>query len=287
MTATIRISGILDADKEKLAQKSELLTSWLSKNLGRKVEFVPVSDEAAAVAGLAANKIDLAWLGGVAAVQAGEACKGKAWPIFAREADLKHKSYLIATKKLVDAGTFKSVAERNPMPLEQLAAMKPAFAGVSFTFGAKTSISGHLMPRFFLEKPEVGIDPEKGFKAKPGYALSGEDVTVLASVASGAFDLGVMDYLSWEQAKDEQKAQAPVIFVTEEYADYCMVGHSRNGPTLLLRVLTAFIRLDPKIEEQKAVLDSFAAKRFVSSGPEHLSGLSEILKSTKARGIPK
>jgi phosphonate transport system substrate-binding protein len=281
----IRMSGIPDADKEKLAKQYEIVTTWLSKELGRKVVFVPVNDYAAAVTAMASRKVDLAWFGGVTAVQAIELTKNRCQPIIAREEDLKFKSYFIANKKLVDAGTFTSVKERVPMPLEALAAMKPAFAGLSFTFGALTSTSGHIMPRYFLELPAVGLDPEKDFKSKPGFALQGGHSAVLANVASGAFDLGVLNYLSWEQATDELKAQAPVIYVTPEYADSCMVSHGRMGPVLPLRVMSAFLELDPSNPEDKAVLDVFGSKKFVRAPGDHLERIGAIVKSAQERGI--
>jgi len=282
---TIRISGIPDADKEKLAKQYEVVAKYLTEALGRKVEFVPVSDYAAAVTAMASQKLDLAWFGGVTAVQAIELTKNRCQPLFAREEDFKFKSYFIANKKLVDEGKFTAVTERKPMPLEALAALKPKFAELSFSFGAKTSTSGHVMPRYYLEKPEVGIDPEKGFKNKPGYALQGGHSTVLSNVASGAFDLGVLNYLSWEQAKDELKAQAPVIYVTPEYADYCMVGHGRLGPALPMRITKAFLQLNPENEMHKPVLEVFGAKKFVPVTHNFLDPIAVILKSAKERGI--
>jgi phosphonate transport system substrate-binding protein len=281
----VRISGIPDADKEKLAKQYEVVANYLTEALGRKFEFVPVSDYAAAVTAMASQKVDLAWFGGVTAVQAIELTKNRCQPLFAREEDLKFKSYFIANKKLVDEGKFKAVDERKPMPLEALAAMKPKFAELTFSFGAKTSTSGHIMPRYFLEKPEVGIDPEKNFKQKPGYALQGGHSTVLSNVGSGAVDLGVLNYLSWEQAKEEQKAQAPVIFVTPEYTDYCMVGHGRLGPALPVRIVQAFLVLDPNNEKHKPVLEVFGTKKFVPVTSTFLAPIAAIVKSAKERGI--
>lgn len=283
--APLRISGIPDADKEKLAKQYAVVTEWLSKEIKRKVEFVPVADYAAAVSGLAANKLDMVWLGGVTAVQAEEVTKGRCQPIFAREEDLKFKSYVIVNKKLVDSGDFKALEERKSGPLADLAAMKPKLSGLTFTFGATSSTSGHIMPRYFMEKPEVGIDPEKAFKSKPGYALQGGHSTVLSNVASGAFDVGVLNYLSWESAKDELKLQAPVVYVTPEYMDYCMVVHHRLGGTLPLMLINAFVKMDPNNETHKEVLSVFGATKFVPIGVHQLDGIRAVVKSAKERGI--
>ena len=61
--------------------------------------------------------------------------------------------------------------------------------------------------------------------------------------------------------------------------------HGRTGPALPLRLQGAFIKLDPKLEEQKAVLDMFGTKRFVAAGPKNFTGLREVMKSAKERGI--
>jgi phosphonate transport system substrate-binding protein len=282
---SLRFSGIPDADKQKLTQQYAAVATWLSAKLGMPVEYVHAPDYNGAVTSLAANKIDMAWLGGVTAVEAEQVTKGQTIYIAARDTDLKFKSYFVANRSRIEDGRFQEVADRNSQPLSNLAAMKPAFKLSTFTFGAKGSTSGHVMPRHFLELPEVGIDPEKDFAAPAGYQLQGGHSATLAAVASGAFDTGVLNYTSWEQATAELKAQAPVIYVTPEYVDYCMVGHQRLGTELCNKLRDAFTSLDASNAADKAVLDAFGASRFVAADPKSWDGIRSVLASAKARGV--
>jgi phosphonate transport system substrate-binding protein len=283
--APLRFSGIPDADKEKLTKQYDAVAKYLTKELGRPVEYVHVPDYTAAVTALAANKLDFVWLGGVTAVQAEEKTLNKVTFVAARDTDLKFKSYFIANRALVEKGLFKAADPREPMPLSALAAMKPAFKELTFTFGAKSSTSGHIMPRHFMESKDVAIDPEVDFKSKAGFQLQGGHSATLSAVATGSFDVGVLNYASWESAKDELKQAAPVIYVTPTYVDYCMVAHNRLGTELIGKLRAAFVKLDPKVEDQKAVLEAFSAKSFVAADPKMWDGIRAVLKANKEKGV--
>jgi phosphonate transport system substrate-binding protein len=281
----LRLSGIPDSDKEKLTKQYEVVTSYLATELGIPVEYVHAPDYAAAVQGLASNKLDLVWLGGVTAVQAERETAGQARFVAAREEDLRFKSYFIAHRALVDDGTFTAVATRAPGTLADLAKLKPLFAERTFTFGAKASTSGHIMPRHFLESPEVEFSPETGFVSAPGFQVQGGHSATLQQVASGAYDLGVLNYTNWEKADAATQANAPVIFVTPEYVDYCFVAHARLGEALVERLRAALVALDPADPAEKGVLDVFSTTRFVPADPKAWDGIRAVLESGKERGI--
>jgi phosphonate transport system substrate-binding protein len=289
--APLRISGLLGADKEKQVKDHARMCAWLSKELNRKVELVPVADEAAAIAGLAANEIDMVWLSGLGAVRAEEATlaafpdpegRPRCRPIFARVQDSGQPAYLVAHEKLVEDGTFAAVSDRKPMPLSALAALKPKLAARTIVFDAQDSVSGSILPRHFLALPEVGVDPDKGFKTTKRLE-SGGGAAVLAEVASGASELGFVSAGTWVGAEESVRASAPVIYVTPPTLERCMVIHYRLGPSLPMRLMSSFLKLDPAREEHKAVLDLFGAERFVEVHPAHLQGLRDALESRKQR----
>src|SRR5262245_35085353 len=66
----LRISAIPDESPTELQRKFSRVAAYLEKETGVKVEYTPVTDYAAVVEGLAARKVDLAWLGGFTFVQA-------------------------------------------------------------------------------------------------------------------------------------------------------------------------------------------------------------------------
>ena len=66
----LRVSAIPDEAPTELQRKFKPLGDYLKKETGMDVQFIPVTDYAAVVEGLATNKLDLAWLGGFTYVQA-------------------------------------------------------------------------------------------------------------------------------------------------------------------------------------------------------------------------
>jgi phosphonate transport system substrate-binding protein len=149
----LKVSAIPDEAPTELQRKFKPLGAYLEKELGMPVEFVPVSDYAAVVEGIAADRVDLAWLGGFTFVQT-RLKTGNAIPLVQREQDEKFTSKFITA----DAG------------VNSLQDLK----GKTFAFGSVSSTSGSLMPRFFMQKD--GIVPEQFFSR---VAFSGaHDATV-------------------------------------------------------------------------------------------------------------
>ena len=92
---SLKVSAIPDEAPTELQRKFAPLGTYLGKEIGMKVEFIPVTDYAAVVEGLASNKLDLAWLGGFTFVQA-RLRTGNAIPIAQREEDKLITSKFIA-----------------------------------------------------------------------------------------------------------------------------------------------------------------------------------------------
>jgi phosphonate transport system substrate-binding protein len=246
----LRFTVIPDFNKGKLADTCKVVADHLTKKLGMPVSYVPSNDYTMAVNALVGNKVDFAWLGGKTTVDAVDAGKGKIVLVATRDIDLDFKTYFIANKKLVDDGKLKK--------MEKLAELKPLAKQFTFTFGDPNSTSGHLMPRFFLT--EAGIDPNKDFKSECSYQASGGHGATLKAVASGASDVGALNFTYWDKASAEDKANAPIVFVTPGYVDYAWVGHERVGKETLAKLTEAFTSLDAKKPEDKVILDAWAAK---------------------------
>lgn len=246
----LRFSVLPDFNKSKLAENSKLLETFLTKKLGLPVRYEPANDYTASVNALIANKVDFVWLGGKTTVDALDAGKGEVRVLATRDVDLAFKTYFIANKKVLDAGKVKKV--------DKLEDLKPLAKELTFTFGDCDSTSGHLMPRHFLVL--AGIDPNKDWKAEAGYQASGGHGATLKAVASGAVDVGALNYGYWDKASDEDKANAPIVYTTPGYVDYAWVGHARIGEPLLQKITEAFTKLDKNNPEDKAILDAWGAK---------------------------
>ena len=145
--AILRVSAIPDEAPTELQRKFAPLGKYLEAQTGMKVVFTPVTDYAAVVESLATKKIDLAWLGGFTFVQAKIRTNGTAIPIAQREEDARFTSKFITADP-----NIKTVAD---------------LKGKTFAFGAPSSTSGSLMPRFFLQQANAPSDSPKNSRLHP------------------------------------------------------------------------------------------------------------------------
>jgi len=285
--APLRFTGIPDGDKQALKKGYAAVANYLSAALKTPVEAMHVPDYTAAVTALASGGIDFAWLGGVTTVQAEQRTPGGIHFVAARQRDLHFKSYVIAHRdRLQDLG-LAAATSREPGTLAGLAALANPMKGKRFSFGAKNSTSGHIMPRAFLSDPAVGIDPEAHFDGGPVYQRKGGHAATLRAVASGAVDLGVLNFASWEQADEALKQQAPVVAVTPEFVDYCLVARGSMPKAQADALRDALLALDGTDAEHRRVLDAFAAERFVQVDGAAWGGIRTVLGDLEAAGALK
>ena len=169
----LKVSAIPDEAPTELLRKFKPLGAYLEKELGMKVEFVPVADYPAVVEALATDRLDLAWLGGFTFVQV-RLKTGNAIPLVQREQDAQF------TSKFISA---------NP-DVKSLADLK----GKSFAFGSVSSTSGSLMPRYFMQQDK--IVPETYFSR---VAFSGAHDATAAWVEAGKVDAGVLNASVWDK----------------------------------------------------------------------------------------
>lgn len=269
LPTVIRVSAIPDDNKTKVADTNEKLCAYLKAKTGIEVRFESSSDYTACVNGLLANKLDLVWLGGVTTVEADDAAKGQAVFVATRDIDLVFKTYFIANEKALAAGKIKKV--------DKLQDLKPMLKDLTFTFGSKKSTSGHIMPRHFMV--QAGIDPEQDLKGSAAYRASGGHGATLQAVASGEVDFGALNYSSYDNAAADLKQKAPIVYTTPTYVDYCWIGHQRLGTATLDKLKTAMLALDPKIPDQKQILDAWGAGRFVAADKKQWDGIRSVLKA--------
>ncbi|HEX9289491.1 MAG TPA: putative selenate ABC transporter substrate-binding protein [Anaeromyxobacteraceae bacterium] len=253
----LRVSAIPDEAPTELQRKFKPLGDYLAKELGMEVKFMPVTDYAATVEGLAGGHLDLVWYGGFTFVQARRRT-GNAIPLVQREEDAHFHS-----KFITRAGSG----------IRSLQDLK----GKTLAFGSESSTSGHLMPRFFLLKQ--GIDPNRDLAR---YAFSGAHDATAKWVESGKVDAGALNESVWKKLVDEKKvdtSKVEVFYTTPDFFDYNWTVRGDLDPKLVQKLRAAFLALDPSRPEQKAILDLQRAKRFIETRPENYTGIEEAAKS--------
>ncbi|WP_172332733.1 putative selenate ABC transporter substrate-binding protein [Mangrovicoccus sp. HB161399] len=200
---TLYFSAIPDEDETALVARFSKVADYLEEKLGVEVEFVPVKSYAASVTAFRNDQIQLAWFGGLTGVQARLMTPG-ARAIAQGVEDPTFITYFIAN---TSTGLEKS--EDFPMDMK----------GLSFTFGAQTSTSGRLMPDYWIRE-KTGGAPEDFF-SRVGF--SGDHSQTLRLVASGAWDVGALNYAVYDKAVTEgapETGTAKVIWQTPPYPDY-------------------------------------------------------------------
>jgi len=255
----IRVSGIPDENPTELSRKYQPMVDMLQKQLGVKVVYVPVIDYGAAVSALAAGKVDFAWLGGFTHVQAKVLAGAK--PVVMRDIDREFQSVFIANTA---AGINKPEELR----------------GKSFTFGSKSSTSGHLFPRHFLST-QFHIDADKDFAGAPLY--SGAHDATVKMVESGKVQAGALNIEVWNRLLNGDKvdkAKVKVIWTTPPFVDYVWTARKDLPPATVQKFANAFLSLDANKPEDKAVLDLQGAKKFVVAKPEDFLVIEQVGRST-------
>jgi phosphonate transport system substrate-binding protein len=257
----LKVSAIPDEAPTELLRKFKPLGAYLEQQLDMKVEFVPVADYAAVVEALAADRVDMAWLGGFTFVQT-RLKTGNAVPLVQRAEDEQFTSKIISADPAV-----KSLQD---------------LKGKTFAFGSVSSTSGSLMPRYFMLKD--GIKPEDFFSR---IAYSGAHDATAAWVQAGKADGGVLNASVWDKLVAAGKVdvdKVKVIATTPPYYDYNWTVRGNLDAALQDKIKAAFLALDPANPEHKAILDLQAASRFIETKAENYAGIEE---AARAAGLLK
>ena len=247
----LRVSAIPDEAPTELQRKFAPLGAYLEAETGMKVLFVPVTDYAAVVEALATRKIDLAWLGGFTFVQAKIRTKGTALPLVQRAEDAKFTSRFITANDGIK--TFADLK------------------GKTFAFGAPSSTSGHLMPRYFLG--QEGLNPDKDFK---NTAFSGAHDATVAFVQAGKVDAGVLNASVWDKLVEQNKVDTTKVRVfatTPPYFDYNWTARGDLDPKIQAKITQAFLKLDPANPAHKEIMALQRASKFIPTRAENYKGI--------------
>src|SRR5215475_11678360 len=249
----LKVSAIPDENPQEMLRIYTPFADYLTKEIGIPVKFIPVVDYAATVEGLAANKLDMVWYGGLTSVQASRQAKG-AKRIIMRKEDTEFKSQFITRK---DTG------------IHELKDLK----GKTFSFGSVSSTSGHLMPRYYLIK--AGVNPEKDFSK---FSFSGAHDATAAWVEAGRVDAGALNFLVWDKLVSQKKVDTDKVIVfwtTPPFVDYVWTVRGGLDKAIVEKVSQAFLKLDYNKPEDKKLLDLHRTKGYIPAKDEQWKSVEE------------
>lgn len=260
----LTISAIPDQDPQKLQRQYDKLSAYLEKELGVPVKYKPVTDYAAAVTAFKVGDLQLVWFGGLTGVQARLQVPG-AEAIAQRDVDEKFHSVFIANKKS-GLSPFQDAAD-----LKQL-------KGRTFTFGSESSTSGRLMPQYFLQQAGFKLED---FQGKVGF--SGDHDKTIKLVEADTYEAGAVNEKVWSKrvaSKEVDVNKVDVIWRSPAFYDYHWIINpevkKRYGEDFVKKVQNAFLKLDPKVPEQKEILDLLEANKFIATKNSNYGQIEEI-----------
>lgn len=256
-------TAIPDADETKLREMFDPLAAYLTRKLGLKVVYKPVTSYDNAVNAMTGGDVFLAWFGGLTGVQARARTKGEA--IAQGEEDRAFFSYLIAHRS-----TGLAMSDEFPKGI----------AGRTFTFGSPGSTSGRLMPEYYIRQ-HFGRAPEEVFKS---VAFSGTHSNTLRAVREGGVEVGAINYTDWEKAVAEgETGDAVAIWKTPTFYDYnwSVPGNIDEvyGAGFKDRLEAALLALDPATPAEKHILDQFRRSRFVAASNSDYQAIEDTAKA--------
>ena len=256
-------TGIPDQDESRLVERFGKVAATLEVKLGVPVRYIPVKSYPAAVTAFTNGQVQLAWFGGFTGVQARRAVPGSR-AIAQGAEDAAFKTYLIA-----HSGTGLTPARDFPT----------AIAGKAFTFGARASTSGRLMPEYFIRQAFPGRSPDQIF-SRVGF--SGDHSRTIQLVQSGAFAVGAVDYSVWDldsKAGKVDRQAVSVIWESPTFPDYQWTVRGdvdrTYGAGFTERLTAVLLGLtDP------AILEPFGRSRFIPVTNAAYEPLIEVGRST-------
>ncbi len=258
---TFVFTAIPDEDQSRLKERFGKVADYLGRELGVAVKYIPVKSYPAAVTAFRNNEVQLAWFGGLTGVQARRAVP-ESQAIAQGAEDVAFITYFIA-----NASTGIKPSKKFPVDI----------AGKSFTFGAKTSTSGRLMPEFHIRE-NLQKTPDEIF-SRVGF--SGDHSKTLELVQSGAYDIGALNYSVYKnevQAGRVDPAKVSVIWETPGYPDYQWTirgdADATFGKGFTKKVQRALLKMN-----DKSLLDSFERSAFIKAENKDYASIENTAKS--------
>ena len=255
---TFVFTAIPDEDETRLQQRFQKVADYLADELEVDVRFVPVKSYAAAITAFRNNQVQLAWFGGLSGVQARERVPGSQALAQGTE-DARFMTYFIAHKST---------------GLEPSDSLSEEMRGMTFTFGSKGSTSGRLMPEYYLRE-YFGEAPQEIFER---VGFSGNHSRTASLVASGAYQLGALNYTAWEnevEAGNIDTDKIRVIWKTPRYPDYQWTIRGdvdqRFGDGFTDKVRQALLNMD-----DPELLESFPREGFIPASNDDYAVIHEI-----------
>lgn len=252
---TLRLGVLPDNEPQIIKQQYDPLLRYIKKQTGLTIELIIPKNYEDLLNLFIDKTIDLALFGGNTFIKAQQ--KAQAEALVMRDIDLEFNTAFL---------TQANNSKRNITD----------FKDAKFSFGAKLSTSGHIMPRYFLISQN--ITPETYFN-EVRYSSS-HDATVY-SVRDGQVDLGAVNSkIVKNMLRDGRlkENEIRVLWKTPAYTNYVWATQPDFNETLRDRLLDSFLNLSLQNDAHREILTALNANSFFPANNEDFEALRQAEK---------
>jgi len=231
----------------------------MSKKTGLKVNATFASDYAGLIQGMRFNKVDVAWLGNKAAMEAVDRSGGE---IFAQTAAANGAP-----------GYWSVIIARKDSPINSVEDMLKHAKDLTFGNGDPNSTSGYLIPGYYVFAKN-NVDAATAFKRTLN---SSHEVNAL-SVAKGQLDVATFNTESWDRLEVTQPDKAALLKVIWKSpiipADPMVWRKSLSDDDK--NKIREFFATYGDSDQEKAVLANMQMGKFLKSSDDQLLTIRQL-----------
>jgi phosphonate transport system substrate-binding protein len=231
----------------------------MTKKTGLKVNATFASDYAGLIQGMRFNKVDVAWLGNKAAMEAVDRSGGE---IFAQTAAANGAP-----------GYWSVIIARKDSPINSVEDMLKHAKDLTFGNGDPNSTSGYLIPGYYVFAKN-NVDAATAFKRTLN---SSHEVNAL-SVAKGQLDVATFNTESWDRLEVTQPDKAAMLKVIWKSplipADPMVWRKSLSDDDK--NKIREFFATYGDTDEEKAVLKNMQMGKFLKSSDDQLLTIRQL-----------
>jgi len=231
----------------------------MGKKTGLKINATFASDYAGLIQGMRFNKVDVAWLGNKAAMEAVDRANGE---IFAQTAAANGAP-----------GYWSLLIVRKDSPINSVDDMLKNAKNLTFGNGDPNSTSGYLVPGYYVFAKN-NVDASTAFKRTLN---SSHEVNAL-SVAKGQLDVATFNTESWDRlevTQPDKAAMLKVIWKSPIIPADPMVWSKALSDDEKNKIRTFFADYG-NTDEEKAVLKNMQMGKFLKSSDDQLLTIRQL-----------